>query len=75
MTRIYQADLPVLFFPDDRFGASFSESAAEPEMYQDGRFWMVVGGGHDPWFSDRETFFRVVRTFLEQHVQETPGSS
>lgn len=64
--RLYDLDVPVLFLPDNRFGLEFRESALDPEKSPDGRFWTVVGGGHDPWHFYTVEFFSLVDRFLDQ---------
>lgn len=61
-SRLYEVAVPVLFFPDNRFGREFEEAAASPE--EAGQFWTVVGGGHDPWYTHTEAFFAAVKHFL-----------
>jgi pimeloyl-ACP methyl ester carboxylesterase len=54
--------VPVLLFPDNRYGIDFPKAVEEPET--SGRLRTIVGGGHDPWFEYPSAFFEAVKAFL-----------
>lgn len=61
--RLYELTTPILFFPDNRFGRTFTDAVQDPEVH--GPSAVVVGGGHDPWYFWPEEFFGLVEKFLE----------